>query len=407
MSLLKSPLHIVLLGSTLAFSVMTQLRVGNLVGPAEALMLLSFGLALAQIVKTGRSKTGRISKLYLSLAVYLVIVGNFAVLLAEFRGTIYPEWWRQLSFIFFPMILPVLYSVAYGPRVIESVLQLFAVLAVTISAVPFLLTLVGITMLGPIDFMYSTRFTGWARNPNQTALVIGLAVPMLYTMLTKGQIARGRGLVLIGLGVWIGIATRSDALLLCWIVVIGLLLAPQRSQFKSRILRLLASFAKTVVSVTAFGVSMLWIFNNADDLYYGTGTGMGENQGAVRVTLWMNAYRAFLEAPLIGHGHGHFSGLGAPFLGSEAHNLYFDWLASYGLLGSILLAMLLIAIGLGLLKQRKMLLFSMLTLILTLSVFHFYGRHPLFWTFLFYLAAETFRIRRPTAMGMRSMAVRT
>jgi len=375
-----------LLGIALASSGMTQLRL-NGVGPSELLILSVIGLSVLKMTVTGRHKSGALIPAYIFLMIQLVVFGSLAVAFATIADTVFTKWLRQITFILMPMLLPILYSLAFGYSSFVQALKVFSQWAILIYLIPYAMSFAGIMTLGGIDFYYGPRYLGWSQNPNQTALVLGVAVPMLYYFMTKKMVSGLRYWVMIVLGIAMGLATKSDALLVCWIGIVGFVflsdLIERRKAVKSDTALFIRAF-KILLTLAVFVAVLLWARNNAVEIYDGSGAGMGAGQGQVRVLLWMNAFSAFLDSPVIGHGHGHFSGLGGPYNGSEAHNFYFDWLAAYGIVGIVFFAYLILSISVRLTMHRKFFVLALLFLILALSLFHFYGRHPVFWTMIYF-----------------------
>jgi O-antigen ligase len=134
-------------------------------------------------------------------------------------------------------------------------------------------------------------------------------------------------------------------------------------------------------------------------LYHGTVAGGASGQGEGRVRLWFNALDAWQYSPLVGLGPGHFSGSNQPFMGAEAHNLYIDWLASYGILGLGVLVYMFFRIGWRLFVNRDFALFAGFTSLLIVSLFHFFARHPVFWFMLFFLLLSSIEFQNRTQRG--------
>jgi len=379
-----TPIHAKIFGFALALSSATQLRVGG-IGPSELLLALVLLFCVLQLVYAKKIKPNVYQKAYGYIVLNFFVFGFVGVLYALQLGTAYHGWVRQMIFIFFPLLLPLLYCLAFGNKSLRTTLLVFSTFSIIIIAVPFLFTSIGINSVGPVDFMYANRFTAWAKNPNQTALVIGLAVPSIYMFLLDGEIKKKKAYVLLAIGIFMGLSTRSDALLVCWLGIVGIIFIQKGNTDKksSRATTILKLSLKIAFVIGILGASLYWMGSNAEDIYTGVAGGQ-TNQGQVRVTLWINAFNAFLDSPYIGHGHGHFSGLFSSYTGSEAHNFYFDWLASYGAIGFIIFLLFIIPVLTKLVLQKRIILFGLVVLVMTLSVFHFYGRHPVFWVYLFF-----------------------
>lgn len=103
------------------------------------------------------------------------------------------------------------------------------------------------------------------------------------------------------------------------------------------------------------------------------------DQGGGRVTLATNGVTAFLASPIFGHGAGAFSGTEIPFMRFEAHNTLIDFLTMGGMIWALIVyAPFFLAARIFFLEKRFLLLGSLMAIVV-FSLFHFIGRHPIFW----------------------------
>lgn len=235
------------------------------------------------------------------------------------------------------------------------------------------------------------RFSALSLNPNQLAMFL-LPVPFFSLALWKlGE----RKLVIVILEIFsivlVNVLVFGKSLFMAWIVgamiIIFLGIPPkQRWCLKKHHVLLIA------ISLPIFFLIVLPV---ALRFYVGDAPGSIEGQGDVRLILWIHGLAAWVDAPLFGHGPGHYSGLDAPYEGMESHNLIIDWLSAYGLMGLlVLLAFVYWAFRVAF-ANSIWIAFALLTVLAAQSLFHFYARQPIFWLwwlFGVYLVVE-FRVR--------------
>lgn len=121
------------------------------------------------------------------------------------------------------------------------------------------------------------------------------------------------------------------------------------------------------------------IFN---DLYNGDFIGSQENQGDIRVSLWLNGLKAWFDSLLFGHGPGHYSGNTGPYEKYEAHNTFIDIAAAYGFLGLALFVILIYKLLKAAIKNSDYVMFAASLSLCFQLFFHFYARQPAFWIWL-------------------------
>lgn len=400
-------IHELVAGLALVMSAATQLRIGG-IGPGEALLGLASFHALATIARRSRFRPTRNILLYSVIVFYCGIVSLVPVLMASSGILPDEDWLRQYFFVLSALLYPLLLYIAYGPDALSRIALVFAIGVTAFFGCAYtLVEFLGIPGIADVSFNYSAaRFRGWALNPNQTALVIGVAVPLILHQILE----KGRSVILLGplaaFGLVVGVATGSNALQVAWALGVGFALASNRELGRGyRILgipiRSVFRSALVLLAATIIIFGGYWLVVHFEELYQGTGQGMAVGQGEVRLSLWRSAFDAFLERPLLGNGPGHFSGLAEPFQAAEAHNFLFDWMASYGLIGSVILAIYLVSISAGLIRQGSFSVLSIVLVVLAVSIFHFFGRHPVFWFALFFAGSQTFERNVIHAPGSR------
>lgn len=188
---------------------------------------------------------------------------------------------------------------------------------------------------------YSTRFVGWALNPNQVAIDIVWVPFMLLRAANRRAGWQRIALRLITLGaLFIGWVCDSDSLRLGWgfaLFVLGIrsVFAAERSvlarQLATAVMAVMLGLgALKAPSVLKVGGSYI------DSLRFQQNTSDGGGRGRLQ----RHAIMAWTYSPIIGLGPGLFSGLGHPFTNEEAHNSTLDFLMKAGAVGVVSLVIL-------------------------------------------------------------------
>lgn len=385
-----STLVSILIGLSLSVSTATQLRCLMGIGPGEVLLALSFFLLLLFLSIKGRINK-RIDKeltLYKLIGLTIICIGPLGLIFSVYLDVVAQGWLRSLIFTIFPYTLPLLLIYATGIQGLHEALKAYCIVTTTLLVGLLFIAILGVPAIGDMVLFYgSSRFRGWAENPNQTALavvVIPFAVMYLYHL---KEFSFGQSIFLLISSSMIGLATKSGALAVSWgtcIVFYSIInfFYRERTSVDLRIRNFLMFLAK----LTAFGGACLifvWFCWNWHDIYVGDG-GV-RPQGETRFLLWKNAIKAWSYSPVFGLGPGHFSGIKSPFAGSEAHNLYIDWLASYGIVGFSILMFAITRSLIRLFRYQEKWLLTLFFAILSISCLHFFARHPLFWFLIIFL----------------------
>jgi hypothetical protein len=229
------------------------------------------------------------------------------------------------------------------------------------------------------------RFTGLSQNPNQLALLL-LPIPYFICIAySKGVKSGFVSAVEICSALVLNWLCIGKALFFAWALsffAIGFLAL--RNWRDSRKPAALTTYVLVVITAALAAARMLF------DLYEGTTRGSIEGQGENRLLLWVNGAKAWLSAPMLGNGPGHYSGVDGPFGGMEAHNLIIDWMAAYGALGGVILLWFYIRVINRTLSSRALLCFGLCLCLVVQGLFHFYGRQPIYWIWWVFAAQMSF-----------------
>ena len=301
----------------------------------------------------------------------------------------------------------------------SSFIKALGIIPVLLLTVPFLCFLTDAFELAKflgINTDYPSRLSAWSTNPNQLAVFL-LPIPIWLMAAYRDSNWHGirwlRNFLLFWAFFFLGICVRSDALLLAWCIGLPLLtivaaLWTKRvnwKMFATMLLAFLLAFGsfkfmidgpgreKLIEAETAIVNIVTSIFSPAggeaspqtttrafapgksDSLI---GVGFDQNKSSVRKTLWIHAYEAWLQSPLIGHGPGAFSYLEDPAKKEEAHNLGFDMLTQVGIAGVLLFAALYLWLLLKAYQARDPYSLAVLIVLMLFSSAHFMLRQPVF-----------------------------
>lgn len=256
----------------------------------------------------------------------------------------------------------------------------------------------------------SHRLYGFSTNPNQISLGCSITLAAIF-LLQWPRRTFGRRVVqvaMVAATLYIGYLCDSDALKLAvfafFAIYIGMGAFAELSS-KSLSHRFVG-VALIVLTTLAAGVVLFFTTDIGErtvslvsGFYYAE-----DDQGDVRVTLWRNGLRAFVESNLLGFGPGAFSGLAGPFEGLEAHNSFIDLACSAGLGG---FGLLIVILGQQIYKNLRAqpLVAAFIIMIVIQMSFNFFLRHFVLWTSIILICAlaraVTYTPLRPWARPAR------
>lgn len=229
--------------------------------------------------------------------------------------------------------------------------------------------------------LYQDRFSGFAENPNQTALFAFSMFTVSAMVLVKLLPGRGWmcqiGRANLALALFVGIATQSDALYICFALGaagFGLALLLRMARVNAALPFVVAAAAIALALLVVAATPRIiddTLPTVVNGLQYG-------DQDTDRVALWTNGLRAWLASPAFGNGPGAWSGIQGPFGETESHNSFIDWLSIagiFGIGGFFSFAYIMRHFRL----REKIGSSSLLVCLIVFSLFHFIFRSPMTW----------------------------
>lgn len=278
------------------------------------------------------------------------------------------------------------------------------------------------------------RYAGWSENPNQLALFF-IPLPVwlaaLWRDVLKPRLSQtaGFGLLLLAL-MLMGLLVRSDGLFVVWVFEFAVLLV-LRLRWDLKVSRmslfgyamamvlcvlLIKTFAHGEVrksfhcatEAIAQGINPLksGCYQGAfdDREFFRIGYSDPLEKTGIRGDLWRNGVKAWLDAPVFGHGPGAFSwftnteiqkAYEASNGGSyreESHNIPIDLLTQGGPLLTLGWCALLLYLLVGALRIRDSYTFSVVLMLGVFTLFHYHIRQPYLW-FALIMSYEAIRRR--------------
>lgn len=379
--------EIVWLATGIALTTATQLRVGAPIGIGEVMLsawMLLVGMR-SPLVKY-RLITP-LTRVFFWFWLVSFIALTLGILIAEFRGVTSSGVYHDgFAFIFACVFCLCLTISIRTPEILNKLIAnnlVFSTISMTIlfcGGVPFLSAWYG-----------GSRFAGWARNPNQIALLISM-IPFLLIHLflsaRKPQKKLGYGF-LIFCSIVVGLATDSDALMIGWAIGFLTIIAliayrsffnyMQNTKTSQRVINIYKALIGIFILLMILFVAYLFYekLTAVSTSIYNKG-----DQGSVRLILWKQGITAISSSPLFGLGPGAHSGIKEPFLDFEAHNTFIDWGSSSGIVGLIVYVTLLGWAGWKAWRNGFSVLVAAVISLAVFSSFHFVLRHVVFWFYL-------------------------
>jgi hypothetical protein len=364
----------VILGLGLGLGYMTSLRFLGLVGFGELLILVSILLLLLkfpkQISRFNFRPEGLI-KLYTFLSVFLVlpIVTGVVFFLTDYNSTpVYLISFAMGWLLAFSMVV----ALGYGLNM-KRVTFYFALSFVVSNAISYFV----------FPYYYGDRFIGFASDPNQLMFYVS-SLSLMLVLYDKKLLV-----LILPFVIWIGVITKSDSYFF-QLIVIAMLYFVYRFLFSSKVV-----FYQKVWGSILFGLGVLAliIFFYADQLKL---IWDASDEGGARIGLFVHAFQVALQSPLFGFGAGSFSGVTSPFHNAEAHNTFLDFSMQFGFLFPVLIYVIIFSFLIKKLKHNQYIEAAFVTAFIISGLFHYNGRHFIFWVefavfFYFVFYADKFK----------------
>lgn len=346
----------VLLGLSLALMLQTNYRIAGSVGIGELLAIVYFVLVGArQALVGGQVQIRRPDDFTLFYSAVVVLVITPMTLLSLGMNTQGSSFRDLISYFFTCAVLLVL---PRADRDVHTMVMTFLVVLFATIGFQF--------FWGDSSAYYFLRFTGGAKNPNQLALFLVVAVAFSACLPSATYRI---GVVLLSL--FFGIASSSDAYLVFVLVsILGfttlIVLPPRAVVFALPLLLVM-----TYIAFISTGISEVLVQEWAV-----------ADEGDLRTQLWLFAFQAWIDSPLsfvFGHGAGSFSGIAGPFGMAEAHNTILDLATVGGTFGLLLFPALPLWMIVKSLSKNHRFAPAVFMGLIAYACFHFVGRQPVFW----------------------------
>lgn len=392
----------------LVFSLATKTRLSSLpLGVGEFSLCIALLYLIGRLWMRQEASWSTVIKYVFILTFLSVLSTTFGALINKFFTIHTPlNFWHDafaytFVLVLFTVILVTPITKVDARRIIYATFVFSSAYLVALC----LLQLFDPSMFGGVWHNRDVRLAGFSSNPNQFALLLLLMPFWGFLILWSARTTRERKvmktfvILSIILTITAGWLTMSQALQIPWVLfffiylmfVLGSLWSKKFEQrgFAFLVLGsvtislLLAEWIKVFLSKCRNCFSNVG-FENVQILFENVHFRTEEIIAfdmTVRLNLLSNGVNAFMQSPIFGLGPGSFSGINAPFMGSESHNSFIDWLTSFGIVGTLLLVTLSLLIIYFLSKEKSWVLLSAFLVLGFFAMCHHIMRHPLVWVY--------------------------
>lgn len=235
-------------------------------------------------------------------------------------------------------------------------------------------TYVDSSLFGMELFYGRIRFTGGAKNPNQTALFFSV-IPFFSFYRFKEEFSKQKLLKAVWWGlltitsVYLGCATKSEAIFGAWII--GLIFALYRLLF----IKIKSLVNRICLVLFTVGIILLLFFQKIYDYIYIWLEGLDKDGS--RQQLWVDGIIVFKDSFFLGLGPGSYSG---PSNTWEAHNTLIDFAVQGGILAVICLLVLFYKSYKGI--QYDIIISAGVIVLFAFTMAHFAGRQPIYYLYI-------------------------
>ena len=375
-----------LLAIAMVFSVMTQLRVAEIIGVSEVIILYIgiFGKYPYEdnIIRYHKYQDNFLKGIFLVMP--LGLAWNFIT------KDVFPQTVHDLFALIFAAFL--CFMVLNRAKIYENLLGILYSFFFFETIANVMYIAMYFTGRGFYDENFE-RFEGWSTDPNQLAEAL-LLIPWLAIYFIRKVVQEKPQnrffCIIISIActvssIGIGVITKSDSYVLASVIAIGVYLVVETVKIfvtqRGNRLVLLADIAG--IAYLLLNTSAVMEFVNE----YITKTAEDSNQLNVRERVWINGLKAFVHSPIFGNGPGSFSGQWGAFGGAESHNTYIYVMMDFGIVGLVLLLMLLYNAFKETLTAKASEMTAAFVSFLVFNFFHSFHRMPLFWFYLYLFIA--------------------
>ncbi|WP_176442953.1 O-antigen ligase family protein [Tropicimonas sediminicola] len=241
---------------------------------------------------------------------------------------------------------------------------------------------------------YFDRLIGWAENPNQLGFFALIVVLLgLHLSDTSETASQRTWAALLGAPPFVaGVLSGSDSLII-GLMLSGALIATFKAIVWTQdeemaptlrgtaVVLAIMALPLTALATVPFASAALKTFEQGSEAIY------GENeQGETRLKLWSEALEKGIDSKLVGFGPGpHLTSKSykrPPPSKFEAHNTLLDLFTQGGIVAVAAYLWITGSALVGVSRARKPALAGLIVGMLVFSMFHYIGRHPIFWFFI-------------------------
>lgn len=349
------------LGVALGTGYLTSLRFAGLVGISELLILISTLILFRRnsyiLTKFGRGIES-VVRFYLLFAIFVIapIITAITYFLSEYSRNSAPEYLLS-SALGCALMYLVVAAIRSGQVDLKQLTMWFAITYISANLISIFIFPLNVDVV---------RYKGGANNPNQF-LFYSSSLSLLVIIYW-----RRLSLLILPVIVYITLKAQSDAYVLSLALIISSYLYLKFFHVKKLSINL-NILANLIIFSFAFYVAVIY-FGDAIEAIW-----LGADEGDGRRSLAWNGFLASLQSPLFGWGVGSFSGINSPFEGNEAHSNFLDFSMQFGFLFTIVLYSIPFAAFFSAIKSNQMLIAAFIVGFIVSGLFHYSGRHFVFW----------------------------
>lgn len=366
-----------------------QLRADSFAGPTEWLTAIVALMLVVDSLRRGTLQQNR----YIFGATLIFAALSLGGLWAFFVDPQRLELREVAAHIFTFVVVVAFLTLAWRREtaaltILACVISLYLVIILLLAFVPN-------PLQAKMMWIDGMRLQGLSDNPNQIAFLAIASLALLVRAEVWGELSRKivipLALACVLAGIWSWSGAFILALVFLTILFIGIALFEglsggwwDKNKSKRNPLALAIVGLLLFGSVVQHNGDAIIRFATLDTTQLTEIMEADAGQGFVRVELWERALAVGAQSPVVGHGPGyHLSGHSQAHL-QEAHNTFIDLFVFSGLVGILALGLIgVLAIRGAFQNGRLPLVLLMGTAIVTFAMFHYVGRHPIFWIVIF------------------------